>query len=85
MLVKDSMKQDRCRKCNHVRLIHLRDEDGAMCNRGWLMKGDDDDEYVDHCSCDGYVPLDNLEYLEWKYEQSLGQQLKKMLKKFQLY
>jgi hypothetical protein len=58
------MKVDRCRKCKHVKLVHLNDADGSQCNYGWLLKLDGTFANA-ACHCDGYEPLDNLEYLEW--------------------
>jgi hypothetical protein len=59
------MKVDRCRHCYHVKGIHLDDADGSQCNSGWLLNFDGTLANPE-CHCDGYEPLDNLEYLEMK-------------------
>ena len=56
------MYKDRCRTCNHIIEVHLNDNDGTECNYGWLVGNN-------KCHCREYLPLDNLEYLEYRYEQ----------------
>jgi hypothetical protein len=44
-----------CRSCSHVEEFHLFPE---RCG-----------DYV-QCGCYGYIPSDNLEYLEWLYDKA---------------
>jgi hypothetical protein len=64
----------RCRNCKHVESIHQTDDGGSYCRRGWLVDYPDGD-HLPHCYCPGYEPLDNLEYLELKYEQQIQKPL----------
>jgi len=61
------MYQDsRCRTCNHFWEVH--DHHGRIRCYEYL---DEDYNPVGDCSCDtGYIPGDNLEYLEMKYERN---------------
>lgn len=65
-----------CRSCNHVKLAHafLIDSARRCIDSSLNVKG----EYKT-CGCKVFIPKDNLEYLEWKYENS--KKLKKRRKK----
>jgi hypothetical protein len=51
----------KCRICHHS--YHV-----ANCTIAYYEFGDDS-EPTYKCTCKEYLPSDNLEYLEWKYDQ----------------
>ena len=54
-----------CRICTHPYLSHTTDTwQLSKCQN--LVHND----RFDPCQCDEFVPKENLEYLEWKYEKS---------------
>ena len=55
-------KYHRCRTCNHTQTSHYKG--GGSCRFGL-----GDGPAWECINCFEYVPLDNLEYLEWKYDQ----------------
>jgi len=56
-----------CRNCNHMKLAHSTYKDGVkISNQCNLWK---DDIRGKECHCFTFVPLDNLEYLEYQYNK----------------
>jgi hypothetical protein len=60
--IKNPKSFDLCRTCSHYYLSHTDIEHKpSFCHTT-----------VDRCKCQEYVPKENLEYLEWKYERKLA-------------
>jgi hypothetical protein len=55
-----------CRACGHTRAWHV-DFDGLTEITCECMSYDEVDYFI--CDCQEFIPLDNLRFLEWKYEQ----------------
>lgn len=50
----------KCRTCNHA---HIEGQKGCIDTQGWTVS------FVP-CSCEEYLPKDNLEYLEKMYDKN---------------
>ena len=60
-------RDSRCRTCGHCWEVH--DHHGRKRCYEYL---DEDYNPVGDCVCDtGWIPGDNLEYLEWEYDRSI--------------
>jgi len=59
------VNENSCRTCGHAW------EEHSHCGRSICVYSYDDDEgnYIDFCMCKtGWIPSENLEFLEWKYK-----------------
>ena len=63
----------KCRKCNHVKVAHLR----RVCLEAEIIGSD---KHI-CCKCIEFVPLDNLDYLEYKYSKNGGKKNGKKAKR----
>jgi hypothetical protein len=54
----------KCRTCNHLKITH--DNASGVCLDNVLKV---EREMLSRCKCEEFIPLDNVDYLEWEYDQ----------------
>lgn len=67
-----SLDLDCCRTCGHMRFLHYAPEN-AFEGQGVFQHEQSlrCDPQTDHgCDCKEYIPEDNLDYLEWRYNKT---------------